>query len=245
MEASKKTRSKERGGMSTGGSYLRVDKIARLEAMLQLPGTEGSPEQLRSFIEKHLQYSDEQIDVWLEQQEFERVAEAAFPQHTQTICDLHEIALKIAKLRRNESDLRPPEQVKDKLLSEEVPQFYQVRSSYEQGTASINQVVLRLGSITYYSVQAFAHDLRQATKMQPGSVDALHEVIRAFQQLIQRYCLEAHVIAEREEAITLGLEAGHRKFWSRALLGQRNDRIEETLIEELLRQMQVPSTSLS
>jgi hypothetical protein len=223
----KRSRSKDRGGISTGGTYLRVDKVERIAHLLVLQGREATKELIQQLADELFQFPDERVDEVLAQQEFQAAAFLAFPEQAQMICRLSDFALRIAQMRRLQDDIHATRQVKDKLLQEEVPQFYETLHLKELGQSDTTAVLLRLANIVYYAVQAFAHDLRLTARNGEFSLDELRTAIDAFQQTVTRYCTAA------DQSVITGITAAYRKFGYLSLVEEKVDEILRKLMEDL------------
>jgi hypothetical protein len=218
-------RSADRGGISTGGTYLRVDKIERLRRLLRLQGLEGGDEQIRSLAGELFTFTDGQAEQVLFQREFKVAAALAFPEHAQAIEDLYQIALRNARVQRQEPDLRPREAVREKLLLQEVSEFYESLLLLERGERDRIDVQLRLASVIYYAVQAFVHNVRLAVQSNEQAI-TLDEAVKAFREIVQRSCEQAN------RSVRAAFESAVRKFGYRSLAPNiKNLDVERRLME--------------
>ena len=226
------TLSKERGGISTGTVYVRVDKIDRLRRLLAFQQhEEPTEERLRSYTESLFAVSDHGVENVLAHEEFKAVTQAAFPRFLQEIEDLYRFALRIAKIRRNEVTLQPPSAVKTKLY-EEIAELHEVIMQVEHGSHASNHlqrdqldVRLRLASVLYYAVQNLKHDLVLAATS-PANM-TLDDAMSAFHVIVMNACSQAQC------TLFVGFTSAVRKFGCRSLLEQKNEQAERLLVSTI------------
>jgi hypothetical protein len=229
MEQSKQSMS----GINLGGVYLRVPKAVRVYALSRLSSSLGESSEAEKTYAQRLLISDEQIETILATEEIRLAARLAFADQARTIEELYHDALKLAQIRRNEVDLRPKVQIREKLMYEELLQFGNVLIQYERQEVDILDVRLRLGSVVYYSTQQFVHDIREAVKEGVEHLDEgliVEGILRAvadFRHIVQRACEQSH------HSPAAGFEAARRKFGLRILLQRKDETLERLVIQDL------------
>ena len=223
--------SKERGGISTGGVYIRIDKIERIKRLLffQLH-QEPTDANIRTFMDSLFTLADQQIGDLLAREEFKAATTAAFPTFSQEIEDLLQFALRIAKILRNEDTIRPQKAVNTKLY-EELAELHEVIMQVEHEHLSSEKaqnqidVRLRLASVLYYAVQNLKHDLALAATS-PQNV-TLEDATNTFRVIVMNACTQANC------TLFVGFTSAVRKFGCRSLLKQKNVPAERLLVSSI------------
>lgn len=224
--------SKDRGGISTGTVYVRVDKLERIRRLLSFQHHEEPTEaHVRAFIERLFTLPDQQVGDLLAREEFKGAAIEAFPKFLQEIEDLYQFALRIAKMQRNADTLRPQSAVRTKLY-EEIAELHdmimQVKNAHVVSGQELKDQIdvrLRLANVVYYAVQNLKHDLALAATS-PENL-TLEDATNSFRVVVQSACAQAKCSHH------IGFTAAVRKFGLRSLLQQKNVPAERLLLSDI------------
>ena len=250
-------------GFSTGGSYASPATIIVANSLIALQQEMDSPpattEAGQTFLKTLLVFSSEEevLDLLL----YELLQIAAwhtFPQEAEAIVQLYEFSLRIAWFRQQRQAtskeyrplnrrrlryalLRPQENVRDKLLTDDIPELYRAIARLQtmssptpkQRQTLQAQISLRLANVLYYAVQLLVHDLWKSISQVANQgyspnqfFTACQQAMATFTELVQKYCTEA------QKTPAQGFSKAVLKFALRATSNQQFPEAELLLMQE-------------